>query len=238
MSDSLIIGLVASIFGGALVAITNHIFTRNKTNAEAKKLEAEAEKIKAETAKLLNDMDLKKESTANTAKLPTGWYSAGSDQYDYAMGVDHRVVHGGRFSGYIKSLPSPKGFGTLMQTIKANKYEGKRLRLSGFVKAEKVRNYAGLWMRVDGKNDKSVSFDNMQDRPIKGTLDWKKYEIVLDVPKDSVGIAFGVLLRGQGQVWIDDLNLEVVGEDVQTTDLKLKEKQLPDEPINLNFESE
>ncbi len=220
-----------------MVAITNHIFTRNKTNAEAKKLEAEAEKIKAETTKLLSDMGLEKEATVNKVKPPTGWYSAGSHRDDYEVGVDHRVVHGGSFSGYIKSLPSPKGFGTLMQTIKANKYEGKRLRLSGFVKAEKVRNWAGLWMRVDGKDGKSVSFDNMQDRPIKGTLDWKEYEIVLDVPKDRVGIAFGILLDGQGQVWIDDLNLEIVSEDIPTTDLKLKEKQLPDEPINLNFES-
>jgi hypothetical protein len=153
------------------------------------------------------------------------------------MGVDHRVVHSGHFSGYIKSLPSPKGFGTLMQTIKANKYEGRRLRLSGFVKAEKVRDWAGLWMRVDGKDDKSVSFDNMQNRPLKGTFDWKKYEIVLDVPKDSVKIAFGILLNGQGQVWIDDLNLEIVGEDVPTTNLKVKQELL-DEPINLNFESD
>jgi len=237
MSDSLIIGLVASIFGGALVAITNHIFTRNKTNAEAKKLEAEAEKIKAETTKLLSDMGLEKEVMTNKIKPPTGWYAAGSHREDYEIGVDHRVVHGDRFSGYIKSLPSPKGFGTLMQEIKANKYEGKRLRLSGFVKTEKVQNWAGLWMRVDGKDNKSVSFDNMQDRPIKGTLDWKKYEIVLEVPKDSVRIAFGILLNGQGQVWIDDLSLEVVGEDVPTTNLKVK-IELQEEPINLDFESE
>jgi len=139
MSDSLIIGLVASIFGGALVAITNHIFTRNRTNAEAKKLEAEAEKIKAETAKLLSDMNLEKESTLNMGRLPTGWISAGSHPNDYEMGVDHRVVYSGRFSGYIKSLPSAKGFGTLMQTIRANNYHGERLRLSGFVKQKKFK---------------------------------------------------------------------------------------------------
>ncbi|MGI0014919.1 MAG: hypothetical protein ACREBU_15975 [Nitrososphaera sp.] len=69
------------------------------------------------------------------------------------------------------------------------------------------------------------------------TFDWKKYEIFLDVPQDSVGIAFGILLNGQGQVWIDDLNLEVVGEDVPTTNLKVKQ-EVPEEPINLNFESE
>ncbi len=235
MSDSVITGLVASLFGGSLVAIANHLFTRNKTNAEAKKLDAEADKIRAETVKLLMDMELTKITTPNTIKLPAGWQSSGSQADDYEMGVDHKVAHSGRSSGYIKSVPSAKGFGTLMQSFKAARFHGKRLRLSGFVKTENVRNWAGLWMRVDGKDGKSVSFDNMNDRPIKGISDWKKYEIVLDVPIDSINIAFGILLNGQGQVWIDDLNFEVVDEGVPTTDLKLK---LPEEPVNLNFETE
>jgi len=74
----------------------------------------------------------------------------------------------------------------------------------------------------------------MSDRPIKGTSDWKKHETVLDVPKDSIRIAFGILLNGLGQVWIDDLNFEVVGEDIATTDLKQKLPEEPEAPVNLN----
>ncbi len=59
--------------------------------------------------------------------------------------------------------------------------------------------------------------DNMQSRPIRGTVDWRKYEVVLDVPQQTVGIYFGVLLAGSGQVWLSNVQLEAVSEGVQTT---------------------
>lgn len=43
----------------------------------------------------------------------------------------------------------------------------------------------GLWFRVDGTTGKSLSFDNMQDRAVKGTTEWARYEIVLDVPEGA-----------------------------------------------------
>ena len=73
----------------------------------------------------------------------------------------------------------------------------------------------------------------MQSRPIQGTRDWQKYEIVLDVPDNSLGIAFGFLLVGQGEGWVDDMQLEAVGQDVPTTDYY---NYLPQQPVNLDFE--
>lgn len=180
-------------------------------------------------------------------KTPDGWFVAGRDPQDYNMGFDHVVTHSGEASAYLKSKVSkPRSFGTLMQMFKAEDYRGKRVRISGYVKAEKIENWAGLWMRVDGPENMSLSFDNMQNRPIKGTIDWTKHEIVLDVPENSINIALGILLSGKGQVWIDDLQFEVVGKDVPTTDL-LKDvpttdllveraKEFPKQPLNLDFE--
>ena len=93
-------------------------------------------------------------------------------------------------------------------------------------------------MRVDGaKKDETLAFDNMQDRAIKGTTDWKKYEIVLDVPENSEMVAFGLLLSGKGQVWMDDLQFEVVGKDVPTTGRATgAASQAAKAPLNLNFE--
>ncbi|MCA9492492.1 MAG: hypothetical protein KC621_21310 [Myxococcales bacterium] len=48
-----------------------------------------------------------------------------------------------------------------------------------------------------------LSFDNMQERPIRGTQDWTRHEIVLDVPTGATNIAFGILVAGKGTVWID-----------------------------------
>ena len=104
--------------------------------------------------------------------------------------------------------------------------------MSGFVKLEGVRQWAGLWMRVD-KNSSAVAFDNMEDRPIKGTSDWHRYEVVLDVPKDATDIAFGVLLAGPGSVWLNSATFETVESDVPTTG---HDARRADKPTNLNFQ--
>jgi hypothetical protein len=89
-------------------------------------------------------------------------------------------------------------------------------------------------MRVD-KGTKSVAFDNMQDRPIKGTANWRKYDVVLDVPQDATGIFFGVLLSGSGTVWLSDAKFEIVGASVPATGTDQMIQR--DEPTNLNFEN-
>lgn len=124
----------------------------------------------------------------------------------------------------------------MMQMFRADKYKGKRLRLSGFVKTESTA-YAGLWMRIDGKFDDILAFDNMSNRPIKGTTNWNQYSVVLDVSQDSVAIAFGFLLSGTGTMWVDSLRFDVVDEKVPTTNIEDVD-QMPDEPINLNFEGQ
>ena len=59
--------------------------------------------------------------------------------------------------------------------------------------------------------------DNMEDRPIQGTTEWRTHEVVLDVPEQSRAIAFGCLLVGKGQLWLSDVRFEEVGRDVPTT---------------------
>jgi hypothetical protein len=86
-----------------------------------------------------------------------------------------------------------------MQTFSAEQLLGKRVRMTGFVRAESVEGRAGLWMRVDGTERASLSFDNMQQRPIRGTLPWQRYEIVLDVPPESASISFASSLAGRAR---------------------------------------
>jgi len=172
-------------------------------------------------------------SFTTQASAPRGWILAGSKPSNYETGIDPQATYRDAQSAYLKArTPSEgeTGFGTLMQSFQAERYLGKQVRLSGFVKADGVQGWAGLWMRVD-KNSKVVAFDNMEDRPIKGTNDWQRYEVVLAVPKDATAISFGVLLAGAGTVWLNNTNFEVVQSDVPTTG-----RMLPDTPANLNFQ--
>jgi succinate dehydrogenase flavin-adding protein (antitoxin of CptAB toxin-antitoxin module) len=118
----------------------------------------------------------------------------------------------------IKSVQSKiYKFGTLMNTIKSDDYKGKTVKMTGYIKSDNVKNWAGLWMRVDYYRTDVLAFDNMQNRGIKRTKDWTKYEVVLFVPQEATSISYGVLLSGTGQIWFKDVKLEIVDESVAET---------------------
>ncbi len=174
--------------------------------------------------------------------LPTGWFKAGSHPKSYDMGIDKGAGQDGKNAATIKSIDKKiNGFGTLMQNCLPDNYLGKRVRISGMVKTKDVSDWAGLWFRIDEKGSaKSLGFDNMKDgkkdRSIKGTTDWTKYEIVLDVPLNTSNLAYGALLVGTGQIWFDDIKFEIVDNSVPTTG-KDSDSYMPSkEPVNLDFE--
>lgn len=170
--------------------------------------------------------------------LPEGWIMAGTAPKDYQVSVLPEKREGNNVV-LLESVanPDPSKFGTLSQYCSADQYLGKRVRMTGYLKSENVKNWAGMWFRVDDSRQKDVllSFDNMSDRPIKNTTDWKKYEIVLDVPQEAGAMAFGVMLEGSGKVWISDISFEVVDQSVPTTNMVKERVPLPQGPVNLDF---
>ncbi len=167
--------------------------------------------------------------------LPKGWFKAGNQPDKYDMGTDVGSGRNGKNAATIKSISNEiSGFGTLMQQSLPDEYLGKRVRMSGYMKSVNVDQWAGFWFRVDqSKSSKSLSFDNMQDRAIKGTTDWKKYEIVLDVPESASNLAYGALVAGTGQIWFDEIKFEIVDKSVPTTGIMQDNFK---KPKNLNFE--
>jgi hypothetical protein len=91
-----------------------------------------------------------------------------------------------------------------------------------------------MWLRIDGDAGKVLGFDNMDSRPVSGTTEWKRYDIVLDVPAAARDIAFGFFLTGNGEVWADGFKIDKVDQSVSAT---AAAPQLKDEPANLDFES-
>jgi hypothetical protein len=180
-------------------------------------------------------------SLALSGAVPEGWVMSGSTPTDYESAVDSQTVYNGRPSAYLRYVstakPTANGFGTLMQNFSARQYNDQRVRFSGYVKSEAVEDWAGLWMRVDRGNrmtGKTVSFDNMQDRPIKGTTVWHWYEVVLDVPDGSTLIALGILMGGKGTVWLNSASFEIVPKSVPVTGKTLGPAL--DGPVNLSFD--
>ncbi|MFO0321674.1 MAG: hypothetical protein ACK504_04510 [Bacteroidota bacterium] len=170
---------------------------------------------------------------------PTAWFNAGNIPNSYEMGIEKGAGQNGKNAATIKSIDKKiDGFGTLMQQCVPDKYLGKRIKMTAFVKTENVKNWAGLWLRVDqAGSNQPLSFDNMSDRPIKGSTNWTEYEIILDVPNNASLIAYGALLVGTGQIWFDNITFKIVSDFAPSTS-SLTAKKFPtvDEPTNLDFE--
>jgi hypothetical protein len=115
----------------------------------------------------------------------------------------------------------------LTQGISPQNYAGQRIRFRARVRTQDVGNWAGLWMRVDGQSRPGVAFYNSQDKPIKGTTDWQERSVVLDVPQDATAIVFGVIGAGKGTVWIDQLALDTVGQDVPVDSMQPQRPPCP-----------
>lgn len=166
------------------------------------------------------------------------WLITGTAPDKYKTGIDRTVFHTGTASAFIQSEEEEfvqDEYATIMQQFRAERFLGKRVRFSAFVKALEVEGWAGLWLRLDGKFSVTLKLDNMQNRPIKGTINWNLYSCVLDVPEETELINIGILLTGKGRVWLDDVSFQEVDRTVPVTDFEIQ-KEYPDYPENLTFE--
>ncbi len=160
----------------------------------------------------------------------TNWPSAGSQRKKYGMSADYST---GKTIGCIKSVSKKiNGFITMMQSNVPDKYLGKRVRMTGYLRTESVTEWAGLWMRVGAKgSNEALAFDNMRygkkDRSVTGTTDRIKYEVVLDVPPNAANIIYGVMLVGTGKIYFDSFILEIVDDTVPLTGGKLDDLIIP-----------
>ena len=177
--------------------------------------------------------------------VPKGWQRGGDR--NYFVGTVPGAGRTGKACATIKSMTCNsgyysgrrhrnyyRGYGEMIQNFDAGNYRGKRIRLSGYVRSEDVTGAAGLWMCVGGSSycDRhSTAYahnycsmpcenaDNMENRRMVGTEDWTRCEIVVDVPDGASNISYGARLFGAGQIWFENLRIDVVGRNVKTTGL-------------------
>lgn len=148
-----------------------------------------------------------------------GWQAVYTDPGEYRIGAEplRRTGGAGLLGIAIASTkPSPDGSALLIQSIRADAYRGHRIRFAAWVRTTDVSGQSGLFARVDGGGIVQTS-DYMLGRTIDGTTKWMEYAVVLDVPRDAVGITFGLQLTGSGEFFADDASFEAVDGDVAAT---------------------
>jgi C-terminal processing protease CtpA/Prc len=149
-------------------------------------------------------------------EVPPGWFLPPvSSQGGYTAGLTDENPKSGALCVVMKSAAAamPRGFGNLMQICDASGVRGRRVRFRAAVRAEVMgfTNQAQLWLRVDRRGQRMGFFDNMDDRPIVSSR-WNYYDIIGDIDEDAETINLGLMLIGNGKVWLDDVSFEIVGE--------------------------
>jgi len=164
------------------------------------------------------------------------WYEWEYDSYKYRMFIDEKG-HSGERCASIRSIDKKiNGSGALLQNCLAQKFAGKRIRITVYLKMKDVEGWANTWLQFDQRYVRLTGPD--AEILKRGTSDWKKYEIVADVPPITAEMYFGAILHGTGQIWIDDFSFETVDSSVAVTGVLNESDQegVAKEPTNLSFE--
>ncbi len=154
-------------------------------------------------------------------QAPEAWLITGRDAEDYELSRDTEVAYAGDASMRLAARGNRHrdDWAVSVQMIDATPYRGKRVRLRGHLRSDRVRS-GGLWMRVDGVIEGRaalIALDNTEDRRLRGSKEWTAQEIVLDVTPESVTILVGAMIVGDGTLWVDALSFEEVARDVVPT---------------------
>lgn len=172
-------------------------------------------------------------------KLPQDWFVTGhTERKNYRLGLDPTLsgtaLIESRFARGAGVVFDDDHYGVLMQSIVADAYRARRVRLSASIKTEDA-DLGSIWLRVDKSQGNVLCFDNMvarkSDGALRGTTEWTERTVVLDVPEEAESIRYGFLLQRYGRVWARAFRIETVGDDIAPT---AGRSYLP-KPANLDF---
>jgi hypothetical protein len=79
----------------------------------------------------------------------------------------------------------------------------------------------------------------MQDRGIRGTTEWTRHDVVLDVADDAESLHYGLLhAGGPGSTWLDGASLEIVDKKIDVTGKNMhpSPSARPMQPSNLDLD--
>ena len=159
-----------------------------------------------------------------TWNVPRGWAATETVPHEYRVGTDHRVVHSGKASLFLRSLVAkPTGVVMVSQQFASTAYQGRRVRVSAFLRSERVARDAELWLIAPDS-----AGDGGERAAVRGTTPWKRYELVMEVPADAGSVGFWLTMSGAGTLWADDFRFEQVSSAVPLTKTRRQ-------PENLGF---
>ena len=155
-----------------------------------------------------------------TIRVPNQWLLRGSGSKNYELRSDGDTVFTGNFSAALIAHDkdvSPNLSGSAIQAVLAAPYIGTRVELSAMLKGEGMRNSGSVWMYVTDPSRVIIAYQVAQMTPTGDVNEWTRYRVVMDIPFHGEVLAYGFTLQGKGKLWVDDVHLRAVDNDVPIT---------------------
>lgn len=157
---------------------------------------------------------------------PTFWQHKGVSK---GMNFQDRAYTSSRVNRYTE-IDESSGFGNLSVFLDPEKYRGKEIKFTAWVKLkEGSRGTGHLWLRVDKPDNTFGFFENMDANPIQSD-EWKQYEIVGEVDDVASGLMLGSFIKGKGTLFLDDVRL-YYKEDNEWLEIPIKNSDFEAETI-------
>jgi RNA polymerase sigma factor (sigma-70 family) len=132
------------------------------------------------------------------------WHLWSYDAPQYHTELDPAVLHDGHATMRISSTTARSGaFARLMSNDRfPERCLGKRVRMTAWIKAERVTGKSGIDLRAVVGDNSGVIASNA-NRSVTGTSDWVQLSAELTVPQRAQCVASDILLYGRGTLWVD-----------------------------------
>ena len=139
---------------------------------------------------------------------PVGWRKTPVEAERFRYSLETEQPFAGARAARIDGTPLAEGqVASLSQSIDAGPYRGRRVRLTAQVRHEAVVEWAHAWLTVRDTAQQPIDLKRYPAARRPGTIDWRPFEIELDVPEEAMTIAFGFVLVGPGTLWVDEVAL-------------------------------
>ncbi|GEM_PF-3197564 len=106
--------------------------------------------------------------------------------------------------------PTTKYPGTVIQVINIEKIQSESLSFSAKAKLKKYtfNGKFNVWIRIDSKEGQSL-MEYKSPQLSTNSADWETIKFSVNTPKDAANVRVGLVLSGDGEVLIDDVEMAI-----------------------------
>src|ERR1700687_4146735 len=148
---------------------------------------------------------------------PSGWELTAPSDDRFEASRDQNVAFDGKPTARLQTNVTTADLGSLIHSIDAERYRGKRIRFATNAKVKGGEGGTGSWVRITDQWSPFRAFSDTLEIQLKGDSDWTPLTIVIDVPKDALRVYFGLSQDGPGTSWFGPVSVEAVDDTVPLT---------------------